>query len=247
MQCARHPDARADGTCERCGDFVCRACQHPGHPALCARCGDRLPRGIAWEDPRYGVLPWRFVLTLRDVLLRPKVAFPGPARAWPGVLFAAAACAVSLVPLLALNLDLAGTLERAGAVTLVSGTVLVAALLTVTLVVTQALTFGVGLMMVGRRHGVMRFGLRAASYASALGWVAFFAVVGVHELIAWLDAGWVVLLLVWVIPTGRVFVSAARGLGLTTSKAVTAAVGPTLLCTAPVAMLAYERLGGLAG
>lgn len=246
MHCARHPDVEADGTCERCGDFVCRGCRHHLHPELCARCGDRLPRGIAWEDHRYGVLPWRFVLTIRDVVVHPKVAFPGPARVSPGVWFALACFAVSVVPFTALVLDTTRAFDQDSVVSAVLGSVVVVALATAALVTTQAITFGVGLMMVGRRHGVMRFGLRAATYASALWWLVFFVGAAATLSLEMPDLGWMVLLASWAGLTGRVFVHAARGLGLPTRSAVSASLGPTLLCTAPVALLAYERLSWLA-
>ncbi|MCA9609154.1 MAG: hypothetical protein KC619_26315 [Myxococcales bacterium] len=247
MQCARHPDVAADGTCERCGDFVCRGCRHPQYPDLCARCGDRLPRGIAWEDRRYGILPWRFVLTLRDVLWRPKVAFPGPARVAPGLLFALSCFAISVIPFTLLVLDATRVFERDAVASALLGSVVVVALATSALVVTQAITFGVGLMMVGRRHGVMRFGLRAASYASALWWLVFFVGAALAKVaLAMPDVGWMGLLGLWALLTGRIFVHAGRGLGLATRRAVTAALGPTLLCTVPVALLAWERLAWLA-
>ncbi len=246
MHCARHPDVAADGTCERCGDYVCRGCRHPLYSALCARCGDRLPRGIAWEDHRYGILPWRFVLTLRDVLVRPRVAFPGPARLAPGLSFALACFALAVIPFVALVLDATRAFDRASIASALLGSGVVVALATGGLVLTQALTFGVGLMMVGRRHGVIRFGLRAASYASALWWIVFFVGALATRALEMPDAGWAVLLAAWAALTGRVFLYAARGLGLTTGSAVSAALGPTLLCTTPIALLAYERLAWLA-
>ncbi|MBX3271733.1 MAG: hypothetical protein KF729_15810 [Sandaracinaceae bacterium] len=246
MHCARHPDVAADGTCERCGDFVCRGCRHHLHPALCARCGDRLPRGIAWEDPRYGVWPWRFVLTLRDVVLRPKVAFPGPARVGPASLFALACAALAVPAFASLVLYATRATDRAAVGGALVGSALVVALATAGLVVSQALTFGVGLLMVGRKHGVMRFGLRAAAYASALWWLVFFAGVAASFAGDVPDLAWGALLALWAALNGRVFVHAARGLGLPTGSAVTAALGPTLLASVPVALLVHERLAWLA-
>ena len=250
MQCARHPDVTADGTCERCGDFVCSGCWHPTYPSVCSRCGDRLPRGIAWEDKRYGLLPWRFVLTIRDVLVRPKIAFPGPARVAPGLLFVVACLLLSAVPFGLVTLRLAprglGATELSAAV---AGSVALTAAGALLVVGAQSVSFGIGLLMVGRRRGVLRFGLRAASYAFVVSWLGFFIGAGASmaqpALGAATHAVWIGVLVLWPALAGRVFVHAARGLGLGTGKSVLAALGPTIVCTIPAALETQEQLGML--
>ncbi len=245
--CARHPDVVADGTCGRCGDFVCRGCRHHGHPELCGACGDRLPRGIAWEDRRYGLLPWRFVLTFFDVLVRPRVAFPGPARVGPAVAFALCGWLASVLPFAGIILYVTRpelTADALGAALI--GSLVVVAVATGVLISTQAVCFGAGLLMVGRRHGVLRFGGRAACYASAIWWVGFFIGAAASLAFDMSDLGWIAILTIWALLTGRVFIHAARGLGLATQPAVIASVGPTIACAIPVALLAYEQLSYLA-
>ena len=241
--CARHPDTVASGTCERCGDFVCRGCRHHGHAELCTACGDRLPRGIAWEDRRYGVLPWRFVLTFFDVVFRPQVAFPGPARVAPGLAFAVCSLLACVVPFVALVFYLTRPELTSSTLTPpLIGSVVVVAGATSTLIFTQAVCFAAGLLMVGRRHGVLRFGLRAACYASVIWWIGFFAGAGISLTLDMSELGWMLILAVWALLTGRVFFHAARGLGLATQPSIIASLGPTMACTLPIALLAYERL-----
>lgn len=242
MQCARHPDVAADGTCGRCGDYVCRGCRHALHPELCARCGDRLPRGIPWEDRRYGVLPLRFVQTLRDVFIRPRVAFPGPARVGPASAFA---LAVALLSVLGWAAIAYATGEQRGAAALghaLIGSAVAVPVITAAVVVVQSASFAAGLAAVGRRHGLWRFSMRAAGYATPIFWVGFFVAAGGTLGLGIGERGWIVELVVWALLTGRVFVYAGRGLGLPTRKALVAAIGPTLLCAVPAALLAYELL-----
>lgn len=260
MQCARHPDVTADGTCARCGDFVCRGCRHPTYPDHCSGCGGRLPRGIAWEDARYGPLPWRYLLTFRDVLWNPKVAFPGPT----GV---AAPLSFALVGGCVLLLAIAGvgaTMEAAGAIalpeappiggTLICGVAFWGALAASALAMAAmllGLSFGIGLLTVGRRRGLGRFGFRAASYGTAVFTALFLAGCVVATATVSIDGldpelshlVWLALAAAWPPLTGRVFVYAARGLGLTTGRAMVAAAGPTILCTIPAAYLSYVQLG----
>jgi len=242
MQCARHPDIAADGTCQRCGDYVCRGCRHGPHPELCTRCGDRLPRGIPWEDRRYGVLPLRFLQTLRDVFVRPKIAFPGPARVGPASAFA---LCVALVSVLGWAAIAYWTGEGRGAMALghaLVGSAVAVPVITAAVVLVQSASFAAGLAAVGRRHGLWRFSMRAAGYASPIFWAGFFAAaLGTFALGAG-ERAWVVELVVWALLTGRIYVHAGRGLGLPTRTALVAAVGPTVLCAVPAALLAYEML-----
>jgi len=242
MQCARHPDVAADGTCERCGDYVCRGCRHARYPALCARCGDRLPRGIPWEDRRYGILPLRFLQTLRDVFVRPKIAFPGPARVGPASGFALAVAAASVLGWAAIAYA-TGDGRGAGALghALVGSAVAVPSI-TAVVVVVQSASFAAGLAAVGRRHGLWRFSMRAACYASPIFWVAFFVAAGGTLGLGIGERGWIVELAVWALLTGRIFVHAGRGLGLPTRRALLASVGPTVVCAVPAGLLAYETL-----
>lgn len=258
MQCARHPDITAKGTCARCGDFVCEGCRHPRYPELCRDCGDRQPQGIAWEDPRYGPWPWRFLLTLRDVLVRPWIAFPGPARIAPPLTFIVV-CACLVVVYLAgsgVVIALAGThwwhleLDQS----FVCGILLWVPLGIGVLLAFSAVlagSFASGLISVGRRRGLGRYGFRAAGYAMGL-WTIFVLVGGavglatttIDALAA--DIGnvtWIAVCVVWPPLTGRVFFHAGRGLGLRSGRAIAAASGPTILCTLLAAYMTHVQLG----
>ncbi|HEY8432645.1 MAG TPA: hypothetical protein VIL20_29945 [Sandaracinaceae bacterium] len=81
--CAVHPDARAQGTCARCGNFVCSKCLDPDGalPSHCKACREREGQDtMAWErtDANWLSRWWR---TTRAIVLRPGETF---ARAQPG-------------------------------------------------------------------------------------------------------------------------------------------------------------------
>lgn len=260
-RCARHPDANGAHTCTRCGDFFCEGCLDPVHPTVCARCAERLPHGIAWEDPRAGWLGWRFVLTLRDVLLRPRVAFPGPARPLPAFGFAALCGAilgglflVFATVLFAENLDMVQpVLDGLGA----AGVVLlgfmglflwVGLLLGAALV--QTASFAVGLRIAGRTRGLLRFAGRASGYAQGLvllGLLGPLALAladtvedGAFETAR--SAAWLATAFVWPTLSGRVWFAAAKGLGLPSTRAALAASWPTVACTLPAAYMSWYEL-----
>jgi hypothetical protein len=261
-RCATHPDVPAVGTCARCGDFVCRGCADPRHPGVCARCGGRLPSGIAWEDPRAGGLGRRFLLTVRDVLVRPRVAFPGPIHTWPALAFAAL-CGLGLGAML---VAMAGALlvaesdllwgrleESKAAFGLAMGLALLLPIaLTVLFAIVQAASFALGLVSVGRSRGAFRFALRGCGYAQGIlllsvlvPFVAATAaqVVGsVGTLFATTHVIWIVASAVWPVLTGRVCFYAGRGLGLASGRAAFAAFGPALVCTPIAAWVSHQQI-----
>lgn len=226
------------------------------HPTVCAKCAQRLPHGIAWEDPRAGWLGWRFVLTLRDVLGRPRVAFPGPARALPALGFAAlcgtllgALFSVYAVVLFAGNRDVvAPIVEQLGAGGIALLVVLVwvcwvGILLALTMV--QTASFSVGLRIAGRTRGLMRFGGRASGYAQGLLLLGLLAPLGLAMANAATQGTletargvvWVATAVVWPALSARVWFAAAKGLGLTAGRAALAATWPTLVCVFPAAFV----------
>lgn len=257
-RCARHPDVEASRVCDRCGDYYCRACADAAHPGVCARCAERLPHGIAWEDPRAGRWPVRLLKTFRDVLWRPGVAFPGPARPLPALGFATI-CGMTFATLLLIfgvvlgaegdpsfalvmsyeptALALAAAL---GYLLFTGGIVLVA--------LAESASFALGLLMAGRSRGLWRFAIRASGYAQglvpllvlppyALNLVYLFAPSGGLSLA--IRYAWVAVLFAWPVASGRVWYEAGRGLGLRSGRAAIAAAGPTLLCTLPAAYLSH--------
>ena len=261
-RCAAHPDVAAVGTCERCGDFVCRGCSDPRHPGVCVRCGGRLPSGIAWEDPRAGGLPRRFLVTLRDVLVRPRVAFPGPIHAWPALAFAAL-CGLGLggtllamagALLAADSALLRGRLEESRtAFGLAMGLALVLPIAaTVLWAIVQAASFALGLVSVGRPRGAFRFALRSCGYAQGILLLCVLVpfvlamaaqVVGsVGTLFAGTHVTWIVASAVWPILSGRVCFFAGRGLGLSSGRAAFAAFGPALVCTPIAAWITHQQI-----
>lgn len=261
-RCAAHPDLAAIGTCERCGDFVCRGCADPRHPGVCVRCGGRLPSGIAWEDPRAGGPVGRFLRTVRDVLVRPRVAFPGPIRAWPALAFAAV-CGLGLgamlvamagALLLADSELLRGRLEESrSAFLLAMGlALLLPVVLTVLFGVAQAASFALGLVSVGRPRGAFRFALRACGYAQGIlllsVLVPFLAAVAaqlvgtVGPLFGATHVTWIVASALWPILSARVCFFAGRGLGLSSGRAAFAAFGPALVCTPIAAWVTHQQL-----
>lgn len=175
------------------------------------------------------------------------MAFPGPARVGPGLTFATAALLAATVPFMGLVVYVARPeLTPSALSSALMGSLVVVAVAAGALVSTQTICFAAGLLMVGRRHGVFRFGLRAACYASVIWWAGFFTGAAASLGLEMNDLGWMTILALWALLTGRVFAHAARGLGLATQPAILASLGPTVACTIPVALLAYERLGHLA-
>ncbi len=250
-RCARHPDAPATEACARCGDFFCAGCADPSYAGVCAPCAARLPHGIAWEDPRAGRLPWRFLLTLKDVLFRPSIGFPGPARVGPAFAFAALcgagtwiACGVVIGAMAASDLPLPGPAPSEPAMIggvalfllglIVSATLAAAAL--------QSVSFAVGLRIAGRSRGLLRFAGRASGYAQGVVLALNAIMLGVNALalleIVPLEVSWgtqLAALALWPTLSGRVWLAAARGLGLPYARSALAAIGPTLLCALPSA------------
>lgn len=57
-RCANHPERDAEGTCARCGNFICDTCRVPGsEPALCASCDLRLGRSrLVGHVPVLGIV-----------------------------------------------------------------------------------------------------------------------------------------------------------------------------------------------
>jgi hypothetical protein len=68
-RCTTHPDAAAEGSCARCGDFVCRLCGPLEPVALCPRCA--LKTTLDWEEPGDHGPVRAFVLTLREAIGSP--------------------------------------------------------------------------------------------------------------------------------------------------------------------------------
>lgn len=266
-RCAAHPDVPASETCARCGDYYCRGCADPRHASVCIRCGERLPSGIAWEDRRHGVLPWRWLKTVAQMVLRPRVAFPGPARFGASLGFAAA-CGLAIGVLLvsigaALLVPPDGLLRqllggRTPALLGLSGAFVLGVPVGFTVAWTAAsgLSFAAGLASVGRSRGALRFGLRACGYAQAITLLAVLVpfcfalpaqLVGDSRLLFQLGhASWIASSLVWPLLTGRVCFWAGRGLGLDTSRAMMAAIGPTFACAPLAAFVTDQQLELLA-
>ncbi len=266
-RCAAHPDVPAADTCARCGDYYCRGCADPRHDAVCIRCGDRLPSGIAGEDPRHGVWPWRWLKTLWHVIWKPKVAFPGPARFVPALGFAAICGALIGVMLLVMG---AALLAPADSVlrqqlggepksVLWLGAALAVLLPMAASVVWSgllAVSFAVGLASVGRTRGVMRFALRACGYAQAITLLAVLLPFGFAlsaQLVAdsrllfrLAHASWIVSSLAWPLLSGRVCFHAGRGVGLDSGRAALAALGATLACVPVAAWVTEQQLDLLA-
>jgi hypothetical protein len=241
---------------------MCRGCQHPSHPTVCRRCGERLPSGIAWEDVRAGPLPLRFLKTLRDIALRPKVAFPGPARPLPSLAFATV-CGLGLGTIL---VTMAAVLLLAGSPLLASRLdeslpIFVAAMglalfLPVALVLAwalvQAASFTLGLISVGRGRGAFRFALRSCGYAQAIVLLAvlvpfLFASAahlldGVASLMKATQVSWIIASALWPVLTARVCFWAGRGMGLSSARAAFAAFGPSLVCTPAAAWVGHQQL-----
>lgn len=228
---------------------------HPRHGDHCGVCGDRLPQGIAWEDARYGPLAWRYLLTLRDVFVRPRIAFPGPTQIGPALLFAAlggvgltlTTDAVWLVLPLRFGL-MSGW--YGGHVWAVAALIAFALASTTTLAFGLASSFGLGLLVVGRRRGLMRIGVRASAYSVGMlgvlltaGVMASFTAVMVGMPRDAVQVAWIAVAAVWPPLMGRIFVAAAQGLGLGTGRAIIAALGPTVLVTIPAALLIHMQLG----
>lgn len=259
--CARHIEVEATGTCARCGDYVCDGCRHPHHEEHCQGCGDRFAHGIAFEDRRFGSVPWRALLTSRQVLLTPQVAFPGPSRVGPALTFAALnACAVGLALFIVclifvakVDLPISPTFGEEGPIVLGVASALVgvgAGVLVLVMTLGMGWSFAIGLSGVGRPRGALRFGIRAAGYAAGVVALSLGAIVATAplslvvdpSLFDWVRWFWVAMGLVWPALTGRVFFHAARGLGLPSARAATAALGPTVLCTLPAAWWSHHQL-----
>ncbi|MGE0784786.1 MAG: hypothetical protein AB7S26_03785 [Sandaracinaceae bacterium] len=247
-RCATHTDAVAIGACARCGDFYCRACEDAQYAGTCRTCAARLPHGIAWEDSRAGWLGWRFVLTIRDVMVRPQIAFPGPKRPFSGLGFGLlsallAAASVGIPVTLAGFASSRIPYEGASMGAMVGGlVVLMLTLGVLTAVLAEALSFALTLTLVGRSHGLLSIGLRTAGYAQAS--LLVFAILEETLRLA-LGRDYVVfgsVMAVGLIPFGRLWFASARGLGLSRPRALVAALPPTLLLTAPLAWLVTRPL-----
>lgn len=266
-RCAAHPDVPAADTCARCGDYYCRGCADPRHDDVCIRCGDRLPSGIAWEDPRHGVWPWRWLQTAWQVMWKPAVAFPGPARFGPALGFAALSGVVIGVMMLVMGVALLAPADSVlrqqlgGEPTSVlwlsaAVVVLVPAASTVVWSCLLAASFAVGLASVGRTRGAMRFALRASGYAQAVtvlavllpfGFALTAQLVGDSRLLFQLAHGsWLVSSVAWPLLSGRVCFHAGRGVGLDSGRAALAAVGATLACLPVAAWVTDQQLELLA-
>jgi hypothetical protein len=68
-RCTTHPDALAEGSCARCGDFVCRLCGPLEPVALCPTCA--IKTTLDWEEPGDHGPVRAFVLTLREAIGSP--------------------------------------------------------------------------------------------------------------------------------------------------------------------------------
>jgi hypothetical protein len=117
------------------------------------------------------------------------------------------------------------------------------------LMMLQSFSFAMGLRMVGRSRGVLRFAMRASGYThgvllvamSVLYSVKLWSLFGDH--IAWAD----VLVSATIVGAialfcGRVYFWAARGLGVRSGPALLAATGPTVVSAAPAAYLLHLSL-----
>jgi hypothetical protein len=68
-RCTTHPDALAEGSCVRCGDFVCRLCGPLEPVALCSRCA--MKTTLDWEEPGDHGPIRAFLETLREAIGTP--------------------------------------------------------------------------------------------------------------------------------------------------------------------------------
>jgi hypothetical protein len=68
-RCTTHADAVAEGSCARCGDFVCRLCGPLEPVALCPRCA--MKTTLDWEEPGDHGPIRAFVETLRESIGSP--------------------------------------------------------------------------------------------------------------------------------------------------------------------------------
>ena len=220
---------------------------------MCVRCGSKLPSGLAWEDRRFGIAPKRFFLTVRDLMVRPAVAFPGTVRVGASVWFAVI-CAVliaSLVQIVGAILLMRGDAlftqaventpsfyGRAIAVGYLGALILVAIY-----VGAIALSLAIGQLAAGRRRGVVRLSVRTAAYSPAI-FVACmllpFALVCAEyasraETAFYFASriAWLLVCLAWPILTARLCYWASRGTGMSGSRAAAAAIGPLLVCAVP--------------
>ncbi|HJL16916.1 MAG TPA: hypothetical protein RMH99_14725 [Sandaracinaceae bacterium LLY-WYZ-13_1] len=261
-RCARHPEVVAVGVCERCGDYVCEACDDARHPGVCVRCGARFPSGLAWEDPRAGAWPWRGLKSLGQLLRRPSIAFPGPARNGRAFLFVAlcgllvGAMLVGMAVVLMRDPDSYVRMRvREGGLPVVASFALVLLVPALALMVwtpIQAASFAVGLASAGRRAGVMRLALRACAYGQGLLLVCLVPPFVAAVLSALLPASlplfvtvrvaWIGGCVLWPLLTGRICYWAGRGVGLSGSRASFAALGPALTCIPAAAWVSHEQM-----
>lgn len=232
---------------------------------MCVRCGARRASGLAWEDRRAGPAPWRWLKTVGQLVARPGIAFPGPARPGRAIAFSAL-CGLGLGAVL---LAMAGLLltdpgsfvrlrfdaSRATFAAAMAIALVLPAALTVLFALAQAASFAVGLASAGRRVGVLPLAVRACAYAQAMllvcvlvpfaGAVAAVRAPSSLALFVTVRVLWVVACAAWPVLTGRICWWAGRGAGLSGGRAAFAAFGPALLCLPPAAYLSHEQLAML--
>jgi hypothetical protein len=99
-RCTTHPDELAEGSCARCGDFVCRLCGPLEPIALCPRCA--LKTTLDWEEPGDHGPVRAFVLTLREAIGSPTrvgTRLGGSGNALPALAYVTACGISGLLPL----------------------------------------------------------------------------------------------------------------------------------------------------
>src|SRR5690242_18258922 len=99
-RCSSHPDALAEATCTRCGDFMCRLCGPLEPVPLCARCAVKTT--LYWEEPGELSLLRAFVSTAREAVTSPTsvgARLGGAGHVPMALWFVSAAALCGLVPL----------------------------------------------------------------------------------------------------------------------------------------------------
>jgi hypothetical protein len=178
-RCTTHPDAVAEGSCARCGDFVCRLCGPLEPVALCPRCA--IKTTLDWEEPGDHGPIRAFVETLRESIGSPSrvgARLGGSGHALPALAYVTACGLCGLFPLsivLAVplvsvanpyELGLKSTGALSVAVSLVLFSIAAATLLALGVAVLAAAIWGVARVLgVPLRYDVQ---LRASAYGVSL-------------------------------------------------------------------------------